>query len=335
MPQDDRVRLSRVAVLIAWAIAATAHAGKPRWQTLPRPPAMPRASADGSVEVAGAKIFYAVYGKGDPVVLLHGGLGNADHFGFQLPALVDRFQVIAIDSRGQGRSTRGNVAISYDQMAVDVVAVLDKLAIPRASIVGWSDGGEVALKLGIGFPDRVDRLFVFGANFDASGSKPRSGPSATFAAYSVRCRSDYERLSKAGLPYQALVGALLPLWRNPTGITRDQLRGIRAPVMMADGDHDEVIALDQIEEMSRLIPDAQLKVFDAASHFALWQDPDSFNRAMVEFLTAPARPMPSALSAVAAPAAPQAPPAIPAGPAVKDGPAKKITADRSEAPGEP
>jgi pimeloyl-ACP methyl ester carboxylesterase len=291
MPQDGGVRSTRVGVLIAAlaaiGVSAPAHAAKPRWQTLPAPPAMPRADLEDSVDVAGARIFYAVYGKGDPVVLLHGGMGNSAHFGFQLPALVDRFQVIAIDSRGQGRSTRGSAPISYDLMAGDVVAVLDKLAIQRASIVGWSDGGEIALKLGIAFPDRVDRLFVFGANYDASGSKPRSAPSPTFAAYSVRCRSEYLRLSKTGLPYNATVSALRPLWRTPTGITKDQLRGIRAPVMMADGDHDEIIVLDQIEEMSRLIPNAQLKVFESASHFALWQDPDSFNQAMVEFLTAP------------------------------------------------
>ena len=290
MAQDSLVGLSRVAVLVALAATSvTAHAGKPRWRTLPMPPAMPKADAEGVADVAGAKIFYAVYGKGDPVVLLHGGLGNSEHFGFQLPALVDRFQVIAIDSRGQGHSTKGKAAITYDQMAADVIAVLDKLAIKRASVVGWSDGGETALKLAIAFPDRVDRLFVFGANYDANGSKPRNGPrSKTFSAYSTRCRSDYERMSKAGLPYNALIDALLPLWRSPTGITKDELRGIKAPVMMADGDHDEVIVLDQIEEMAKLIPNAQLKVFADASHFALWQDPDSFNQAMLEFLTAQA-----------------------------------------------
>jgi pimeloyl-ACP methyl ester carboxylesterase len=284
MPHDERVNLMRVVVFAALAISTTAHA-RPRWQTLPLPPPMPRADDRGNVEVAGAKIFYAVYGKGDPVVLLHGGLGNSDHFAFQLPALVDRFQVIAIDSRAQGRSTMGTAAITYDQMASDVVAVLDKLEIQRAAVVGWSDGGEVALKLAISFPGRVDRLFVFGANYDASGSKPRGSVTRTFAAYSGRCRSDHARMSKTGLSYGALVEALLPLWRNPTGITRDQLRAIKAPVMMADGDHDEVIALDQIEEMARLIPNAQLKVFRDASHFALWQDPKSFNNAMVEFLT--------------------------------------------------
>jgi pimeloyl-ACP methyl ester carboxylesterase len=299
MPEDEDVRIVRVAVLIAVAaveVSAPAHAGKPRWQTLPAPPAMPRADLEDSVDVAGARIFYAVYGKGDPVVLLHGGMGNSAHFGFQLPALVDRFQVIAIDSRGQGRSTRGSAPISYDLMAGDVVAVLDKLAIQRASIVGWSDGGEIALKLGIAFPERVDRLFVFGANYDANGSKPRSTPSMTFAAYSTRCRYEYERLSRTGVPYNATVNALRPLWRTPTGITRDQLRGIKAPVMMADGDHDEIIVLDQIQEMARLIPNAQLKVFESASHFALWQDPDGFNQAMVEFLTAPGAASPSAPS---------------------------------------
>jgi pimeloyl-ACP methyl ester carboxylesterase len=276
----------------AKASRAKASRGKPavavpRWQTLPLPPAMPRADQEGSVDSAGARIAYAVYGEGAPVVLLHGGLGNSTHFGFQLPALVDRFQVIAIDSRGQGRSTNGPQPITYDLMASDVIAVLDRLAIPRASVVGWSDGGEVALKLGIGFADRVDRLFVFGANYDARGVKPRSAPSRTWTAYTARCRSDHARLAPGGTPYRAMAQALLPLWRNPTGITRDQLRGIRAPVMVADGDHDEIIAREQVEEMARLIPNGRLALFKDASHFALWQDPESFNAALVGFLTAP------------------------------------------------
>ena len=164
-------------------------------------------------------------------------------------------------------------------------AVLDKLGIQRASVVGWSDGGETALKLGIAFPDRVDRLVVFGATYDAQGSKPRGRPSSTFVTYAARCHSDYNRLSTAGVPYNALVDALRPLWRNPTGITKEQLRAIKAPVMVADGDHDEVVLLDQLEEMANLIPNARFKVFEDASHFALWQDPDGFNAAVVEFLT--------------------------------------------------
>src|SRR5262249_32973523 len=155
--------------------------------------------------------------KGEPVLLLHGGLGNSSHFGFQLPALVDRFQVIAIDSRGQGHSTRTSATITYDLMAGDVGAVLDHLNIARASVVGWSDGGEVALKLGIKFPERVNRLFVFGANYDASGSKRRGNRSATFAGYTQKCRADYQRTVGTMKGFDALVEFLLPLWRSPTG----------------------------------------------------------------------------------------------------------------------
>ena len=193
---DKVVRLALVLACVIAGLGALAvldpglAGARPRWETLPLPPALPEPADRGSVDVDGARIAYAIYGKGEPVLLLHGGLGNSGHFGFQLPALVDRFQVIAIDSRGQGRSTRTAATITYDLMATDVIAVLDHLHIARASVVGWSDGGEVALKLGIKFPDRVNRLFVFGANYDASGSKARGSRAATFTAYLQRTSSD-------------------------------------------------------------------------------------------------------------------------------------------------
>ena len=290
--------MARTALVVALLLSPLVADAKPRWQTLPLPPMLPDPAAKGDVEVAGAQIHYAVYGQGEPVILLHGGLGNSDHFGFQLPALADKFQVVAIDSRGQGRSTRTKATITYDLMATDVIAVLDQLKIERASIVGWSDGGEVALKLGIRYPDRVNRLFVFGANYDSNGSKPRGSSTATFAAYTQKCRADYERMmststhtqkglhgSSGGDGFDVQVAGLMPLWRSPTGITKEQLREIKAPVLMADGDHDEVIVLAQLLEMSKLIPNAKLAVFKDASHFALWQDPDTFNRALIEFLT--------------------------------------------------
>jgi pimeloyl-ACP methyl ester carboxylesterase len=74
-------------------------------------------------------------------------------------------------------------------------------------------------------------------------------------------------------------------WHS-TNFTKDQLRSIKAPTVVADGDHDEIILLDQIKEMARLIPNAKLVVFEATSHFALWQDPASFTKALLEFLAA-------------------------------------------------
>lgn len=301
--RHDRRMVVRLAFVFACMLLPSIAHARPRWETLPLPPALPEPADRGSVDVDGARIAYSIYGKGygqgygqgygkgygqgEPVLLLHGGLGNSNHFGFQLPALVDKFQVIAIDSRGQGRSTRTKVTITYDLMATDVVAVLDHLNIARASVVGWSDGGEVALKLGIKFPERVSRLFVFGANYDATGSKAHGSRSATFAGYTQKCRADYQRVFKTTKGFDELVEALLPLWRNPTGITQDQLRAIQAPVAMADGDHDELIVIDQIVEMARLIPHGKLLIFNDTSHFALWQDPEAFNQAMLGFLTEP------------------------------------------------
>ena len=275
----------RLALVVLVALTTSAAAAKPRWQQLPMPPEMPVADDHGTVDVNGAQIYYARYGKGDPVILLHGGLGNSDHWANQVPALDTKFQVIAIDSRGQGRSTRTKSRVTYETMADDVIAVMNKLEIPRASIVGWSDGGEIALKLAIKYPDRVAKLFVFGANYNSDGSKPRSGrPADTFTAYAAKCRADYARMSKTPKDWDELVDWLLPVWRTPMGFTKDQLRSIKAPTLVADGDHDEVIVLDQIEEMAKLIPNAQLAVFKDASHFALWQDPDDFNKTLLAFL---------------------------------------------------
>ncbi len=251
---------------------------------MPLPPAMPVATARGTVTSDGAEIYYATYGTGDPVILLHGGLGNGDHWANQVPALA-KYRVIVIDSRGQGRSTRSAAKISYDAMANDVVAVMDKLALERVAIVGWSDGGEMAMKLAIAHPERVSKLFVFGSNYNSEGSKPRrNGRNTAFDAYAVKCRADYQKLSKTPKQFDELVTWLLPIWRNPMGFTKDQLEAIAAPTVIADGDHDEVIQMAQIEEMGRLIPHAKVVVFKDASHFALWQDPQSFNEALLEFL---------------------------------------------------
>lgn len=282
------VGLALAAGLALAVVTGPAAAGKPRWQELPLPPAMPKATSTGHVEAAGgAQIYYATYGKpaAPPVILLHGGLGNGDHFAFQVPALSERFHVIAIDSRGQGRSTLGKGKLTYRVMAADVVAVMDALELPKASIAGWSDGGAIALALGVESPTRVDKLFVFGTNYDQHGSKPRAAASATFNAYAVKCRKDYNRMAKAPQGFDAAIKALLPVWRDPGSFTKDELRKIKAPTLVADGDHDEVIALAQVEEMSKLIPNGKLAVLKDTSHFALWQDPAGFTKLLVDFLT--------------------------------------------------
>ena len=101
---------------------------------------LPDTDFKGYVENHGARIWYAAYGSGVPVILLHGGLGNAGNWGYQVPALVaNGYQAIVIDSRGHGRSTRDAQPFSYELMASDTLAVMDTLKIQKAGFIGWSE----------------------------------------------------------------------------------------------------------------------------------------------------------------------------------------------------
>lgn len=293
-----------VATLTAMSAApALAHARPkpPRWQTLPLPPAMPAPATSGHVEVDGARIYYATFGAtGSPVLLLHGGMGNSDHWAHQVRALESSHRVIVIDSRGQGRSTRpppppartrtkAPAPPSYTQLAADVLAVMDHLALDKAAIVGWSDGGEVALELAIHHPDRVAQLVIYGATYSATGHKPRKR-STTFARYTAKCRADHERLSATPKHFDALVRWLVPLWRTPYELTHEQLAAIHAPTLIIHGERDEIVERSHIEDMARRIPAARLAILANTSHFALWQDPAAFNKLLVDFLSpAPAK----------------------------------------------
>ena len=120
------------------------------------------------------------------MILLHGGLGNTDHWGSQIVAFSARYTVLTIASRGHGRSTRGARPFSYRLMAGDVLAVMDALKISAASIVGWSDGGNIGLDIAVNNPHRLLKLFVFGANYNPSGYKRLEKGNTSFKAYRRR-----------------------------------------------------------------------------------------------------------------------------------------------------
>jgi pimeloyl-ACP methyl ester carboxylesterase len=274
------------ALAIVLAVAAAAHAdpAKRRWQILPTLPAMPAADASGDVPSGDARIHYASYGKGDAVVLLHGGLGNGDYMVFQQQALAPAHHVIVIDMRGQGRSTRGTHGLHYHQMAEDVIVVLDALKIDHAAVVGWSDGAIVGIDLAIHHGDRISKVMAFGANTDQSGMIPGGGRKPTLAAYMKMARADTLRLSPAPKQIDALMDDLGAMWKHEPDYSDDELASIKIPVAIADGDHEEIIKHEHTESIAKRIPGAKLVFFKDASHFALWQVPDDFNRAMIDFL---------------------------------------------------
>jgi pimeloyl-ACP methyl ester carboxylesterase len=139
---------------------------------------LPAGGQVGTVHHDGAKIWYTAYGSGTPVVLLHGGLGHAGNFAYQVsPLIAAGYRPILIDSRGHGHSTRDERPYSYDLMGRDVLAVMDALDVDEAPIVGWSDGACVGLVQAKATPQRISGVLFFACNVDRhQASRTVTGP---------------------------------------------------------------------------------------------------------------------------------------------------------------
>jgi pimeloyl-ACP methyl ester carboxylesterase len=253
------------------------------WQTLPQPPPMPQPRESGMAPVNDIQMYYAVYGDGPPVLLIHGGLGHADNWGHQIAALAKNHKVIVADSRGHGRSTRSSQPFSYALMADDYRALLDFLKIDKVALVGWSDGGIIGLDIAIRHPERLSRLFAFAANFTTAGTMDVA-KNPTFNAYLVRARDDYARLSPTPGEIDAFVRQISRMWTSEPKYSKDQLRAITVPTTIFVGEHDEGIKPEHTREMAELIPGARLVIMKDASHFAMWQKPGEFNATVQQFL---------------------------------------------------
>jgi pimeloyl-ACP methyl ester carboxylesterase len=264
--------------------APYARAQSRRWQRLPPTPKLPSALRSGYAPVNGIKLWYAVFGQGQPVIFLHGGLANANYWGLQVPSVAQHYQVIVMDSRGHGRSTRDSRPFGYDLMADDVVALLDYLKIKRPAVVGWSDGGILGLDLAIRYPDRVSGVFAFAANTNPSGVVPGVEKDPTFAAYIQRAGQEYRRLSATPENYTAFVDAISQMWATQPNWTAEQLRTIKAPVLVVDGDHDEAIKRSHTEQIAATVPDAGLLILPDTSHFSFLQNADQFTWHVLSFL---------------------------------------------------
>jgi pimeloyl-ACP methyl ester carboxylesterase len=276
-----RLSLATLALLLARPTWAQPH---PFWLQLPPTPKLPHAERSGYAPVNRIKIWYAVFGQGDPVIFLHGGLANANYWGLQVPEIARHHQVIVMDSRGHGRSTCDDRPYGYDLMADDVIGLLDFLNIRRASVVGWSDGGILGLDLAIRYPDRLDKVFAFAANTDPSGVVDGVEKNPTFAAYIARAGHEYAALSATPKDYDAFVDAISKMWATQPNWTAAQLAAIKTPTLVVDGDHDEAIKRPHTEQIAATIPGAGLLILPNTSHFSFLQDPAQFTWHIQHFL---------------------------------------------------
>ncbi len=270
------------AALVVMVSINAAHAA-PRWLSLPPTPTLPKAAQSGFAPVNGIKVWYAMFGRGEPVLLLHGGLANANYWGHQVRALQRHYQVIVMESRGHGRSSRNQEPYGYDLMASDVVGLLDHLKIKKAAIVGWSDGAIIGLDIAMKHPERVSKLFAFAANSDPSGVADIA-TSDVFNAYIARAGEEYKRLSPTPTEYKSFVADITKMWESQPKWTASDLAAIKVPTWIVDGDHDEAIKRENTEFMAANIPGAGLLIQPQVSHFSFLQDPEQFTDDVLHFL---------------------------------------------------
>ncbi len=168
-------------------------------------------------------------------------------------------------------------------MASDVVGLMDYLKIPKAAVVGWSDGAIIGLEIAIHHPERLTKLFAFAANSDPSGVQDLA-KSTVFNAFVARAAIEYRRLSPTPDQYQAFLAQISKMWATQPHITAAQLHGITVPTWIVDADHDEAIKRENTEFMASRIPDSGLLLQPEVSHFSFLQDPVQFTNDVLHFM---------------------------------------------------
>ena len=219
--------------------------------------------------------FYMEKGGGEALILLHGNGENCDYFQGQMDEFARYYHVYAIDTRGHGKTPRGNAPFTIRQFADDLLNFMDSHHIAKAHLLGFSDGGNIAMIFALKYPDRVDRLILNGANLDAKGVK---------SSVQIPIEMGYRiaRLFAKKRESARLNAEMLGLMVNDPNVLPAELAGIQAKTLVIAGTRD-MIKEKHTRLIARSIPDAQL-VFIQGNHFIANKCPQEFNQAVLEFL---------------------------------------------------
>ena len=255
------------------------------------PPLVQPASAEYA-PVHGLRMYYEVRGEpGRPVVVfLHGGM-NSIHSSFarQLEQFSRTRRVIAIDQMGHGRTADlPGRALSYEAMAEDTAALLAHLGIPKADLVGWSDGGQIALRLAVAHPSLIRRVVASGVGLGASDrmrrnlANPQSWERLVNHGF-PEGRAEYNRVSPDGARHWSVYAEKArSMWAASSwGFTPADLNRIKLPVMIVSGDRENV---EEAMRVRKAIPQARLCVLPGTSHATFQERPEWLNRLVMDFL---------------------------------------------------
>lgn len=238
-------------------------------------------SAGKFYDIRGFKMYCEEYGQGMPLLMIHGNGGSIRAFAHNIPYFAAKYRVIAADSRSQGKSKDPGSVLTFEMMADDEAALLDTLHIKAAYVLGWSDGGIVALELAMRHPDKVIKLAATGANVqpDASAFAP-----GLWDGWKKQYDANKDKIWKTDAERNRWKLFMLD-WTQPN-IPFDALHAIGCPCLIICGDHD-LISIEHTVKIFQNIPNAELWVVPSSGHATLVQHADDFNRTVNDFFSSP------------------------------------------------
>lgn len=220
-------------------------------------------------------LYYEEQGKGEPIFLLHGNGEDGTYFVNQLSFFSDKYRMIAVDTRGHGKSPRGTAPFTMEQFAADLRELMEKLQISRAIILGFSDGANIAMKFALKYPDRVKALILNGGNLDTKGVK-RSIQIPIEIGY--RFAKLFAGKSKEAKTHMEILGLMV----NEPNIRPEELRAIQAPTLVIAGTKD-MIKQAHTEMIAENIPNAKLSII-SGDHFIANKNAEAFSKEVEAFL---------------------------------------------------
>ena len=214
-------------------------------------------------------------GQGEPLILLHGNGENSEYFVGQIEEFSKFFHVYAIDTRGHGKTPRGEAPFTIRQFADDLSGFMNEHQIEKAHLLGFSDGGNIALVFALKYPARVDRLILDGANLDAKGVKPSIQIPIEIGYRFARL---FARRSEEAARHAEMLGLMV----NDPNVSPGELEKIQSKTLVMAGTRD-MIKGEHTRLIASRIPDSRL-VFIDGDHFIANKRPKEFNRAVLDFL---------------------------------------------------
>ena len=221
------------------------------------------------------KLNFIEQGQGQPLILLHGNGESCDYFEHQIAYFSKQYHVIALDTRGHGQSPRGEKPFTIQQFAEDLHDFMDENGIEKAILLGFSDGGNIALTFALKYPERVEKMIVNGANLFPSGVKPLYQWPIEIG---YRIAKMFSKKSDKALRNAEMLGLMV----NEPHIEPSELSHLTMPVLVVAGTKD-MIKDWHTRLIYKNLPNAQLNIIEG-NHFVANKNADAFNMVVDEFL---------------------------------------------------